>query len=118
VRVALVLLRLIHPVWPFGRPGSRTRSQAAPPTDRWPITGSTVRSPVIGRVPGTSSTAEECVPGADIAVCDPCRIASSCVGAARELPPLAVATASTAARRARADDMVARPARFGTFIVG
>jgi hypothetical protein len=36
----------IHPVWPFGRPGSRTCSQVAV----LPSTGSTVLTPVIGRL--------------------------------------------------------------------
>ena len=43
-------VELIHPVWPFGRPGSRTSSHAP----CVPRTGSVVRTSVIGVRAGSS----------------------------------------------------------------
>ena len=47
----------IQPVWLSGLPGRSTFSQCAPCLPvAWPTTGSTVRSPVIGRTSLTSAT--------------------------------------------------------------
>ena len=47
-------------MWPLGRPGSRTRVQERPSLlVAWPITGSTVRTPVSGRRAGTVSSRRE-----------------------------------------------------------
>ena len=51
----------IQPVWPLGRPGSRTCTQRLPslPLTK-PITGSTVRTLVSGRWAATGSTTRAC----------------------------------------------------------
>ena len=78
----VVLAFLIQPVLPFGRPGSLTRSQRVPPLSvRWPITGSTVRPSVIGRMRSTQTRRAERLSGFAIAVCPCTNTASSWVRA-------------------------------------
>ena len=64
----------IQPVWPLGRPGSRTRSQA--PFAALPSTGRTVRTLVSGRREETASIRSELASGRTWAVCEASRTTS------------------------------------------
>ena len=68
---------VIHPVCPFGRPGSMTSSQTTPsaPIAR-PRIGRTVRSPVIGLNACTRPTCTEVSLGPDLTRCDSSSTAS------------------------------------------
>ena len=58
VAARLVWSARIQPVWPLGRPGSRTCTQRLPACGRRaPSTGRTVRTPVSGRRAATDSIA-------------------------------------------------------------
>ena len=81
VTACTVARLVIQPVRPFGRPGSLTCSQESPPrrTVR-PMTGSTVRSPVIGRRARTSPTRAECLFGFENPSCARSRATNLWVG--------------------------------------
>ena len=84
----LVLAFLIQPVLLFGRPGRRTVSHRVPPLSVWwPITGSTVRPSVIGRLRSTQIRAAERLSGLDIAVWPRTNTANSWVRATVGVPP-------------------------------
>src|SRR6185436_1802703 len=71
----------IHPVPLFGRPGSRTRSQ--PPAER-PSSGSTVLTPVIGRVAATGVSRVAPEFGAELTGWEASRVTSSWLGGMRD----------------------------------
>ena len=80
----------------FGRPGSLTSSQRTPLAPvRWPITGSTVRPSVIGRLRSTQTRRVERSSGLDIAVWPWTKTASSCVRGTVAVPAGAAAQSRT-----------------------
>ena len=115
-----VLAFLIQPVLLFGRPGSLTLSHRTPPAlFRRPITGSTVRPSVIGRLRSTQTRRAEPLSGFDIAVCPRTNTASSCDRATVEVPLAGAGPVVTdTARMANAVAERSRGARVRTPAVG
>ncbi len=104
VEVDLVRAAEIQPVWPLGRPGSRTRSQASsrPP---WPRTGSTVALRVSGRRAATTSMRPPSAFGARRATWSPSSTTKACGGAERTA--VGIAERTDAGRATAADDAAA-----------